>query len=498
MTLGRKALSAGILLSLAILVGRAAGFLREIQIASVFGLSEQADLAVILLTTPDLMLNLLLSGGLSAALIPEFTRLAPPERSALFYRASLAAGALFALIGGVIAVAPQTLLLLLAPAYAASPPAGFTLPFAITAIALPFAALTGVTGALLNAEQRFFVVGAGTLIFNAVIISVLLLAPKTISPLLALATGVALACIARYGSQFMVSLPHLRLRFALSGVDVRLLMRRFLATLTASTLILLMPVILRTLISFTGNGNIAAFNFATKLVELPSGIVLGAISTVAFSQLARLVAAGNESTASRIFADRAMLSVLLAIAIMVPAIWFAEPIAALLFGFGKMGAAEVRQIGDLARICFLTLPGVALTGLAVAMLNAHKRTAALLLRTAVAVVAVVGFALPGLLTGRAELIVLALPLAQALLASLLIHALKDLLRGRAVADARPWLALAAVLAISALFIVVDQLAGRTDIWFRVGLAGLAMLIALLTVIALVRPEKEDDLVQTSF
>jgi len=497
MTLGGKALSAGMLLSLAILIGRGAGFLREIQIASLFGLSQQADLAVILLTTPDLLLNLLLSGGLSAALIPEFARLALPERSALFYRVSLAAGALFALFAGVMALFPQVLLLVLAPAYALHPPQGYALPFAITAVALPFAALTGVTGALLNAEQRFFIVGTGTLIFNTVIVSVLMLAPRTFDPLLVLATGVASACIVRYASQLAVSLQHLRPSLKLRGVDIPALIRRFLATLTASTLILLMPVILRTLISFTGSGNIAAFNFATKLVELPSGIVLGAITTVAFSQLARLVAAGDGVTAGDVFVERATLSVLLSIAIMVPATWFAEPIAALLFGFGRMGAEEVRQIGELARICFLTLPGVALTGLSVAMLNAHRRTQTLLLRTAVAVVALGVFALPGLFAGKALFIILALPLAQTLLAGLLLYSVRDLRGKRSMVGTRVWLSLAAILTISALSVVVDLIIPRADILLRVGIAGLAMLVGMSAVIGFVRPQKGQTFVETS-
>ena len=56
--------------------GCVTGFLREIGIASVFGISTEADITILMLTIPDVLVNLLVAGGLSAALIPEFKALA--------------------------------------------------------------------------------------------------------------------------------------------------------------------------------------------------------------------------------------------------------------------------------------------------------------------------------------------------------------------------------------------------------------------------------------
>lgn len=64
----RSLLSAGLFLSLALMAGRLAGFGREVLLASSLGLSEQADIAIVLLTVPDLLVNLLLSGGIGVAL----------------------------------------------------------------------------------------------------------------------------------------------------------------------------------------------------------------------------------------------------------------------------------------------------------------------------------------------------------------------------------------------------------------------------------------------
>lgn len=60
---GTWTIGAGAILGMTLLVGRFSGLLREVQLAAVFGVSSQADAAVILLTLPDLLVNLLLSGA---------------------------------------------------------------------------------------------------------------------------------------------------------------------------------------------------------------------------------------------------------------------------------------------------------------------------------------------------------------------------------------------------------------------------------------------------
>ena len=53
-----------------ILFGRITGFTREWLISSISGANEQTDIAVVLLTFPDLIVNLILGGGFSTSLIP--------------------------------------------------------------------------------------------------------------------------------------------------------------------------------------------------------------------------------------------------------------------------------------------------------------------------------------------------------------------------------------------------------------------------------------------
>jgi putative peptidoglycan lipid II flippase len=73
--IGRWAIGAATLVGATLLAGRVSGLFREIQLAAAFGVSVSADVAVLLLTLPDLLVNLVLSGGLSAALIPRLRAL---------------------------------------------------------------------------------------------------------------------------------------------------------------------------------------------------------------------------------------------------------------------------------------------------------------------------------------------------------------------------------------------------------------------------------------
>lgn len=489
MSLFGKALSAGALLSLMILAGRVSGFLRDVRIGTVFGLSDQTDLAVILLTTPDLLVNLLLAGGLSAALVPEFTRLDRSEKSALFIKTSVAASLVFGVLAVVMATLPQLFLALLAPAYFSAPPAGYGVPFAIAAIALPFAALAGVSGALLNAEQKFFIVGAGTLLFNAVIVAILSAGSAVEAPLFLLAIAIAVASVLRYASQLLACLPHLGASLKMPSVEVQALARRFAATLTASTLILLMPIALRSLISLGGAGNIAAFSFASKLVELPTGIVLSTLTTITFPHLSRLLAANQSEEAWTLFVERSLLALLLAVAITLPAIWFAQPIASVLFGYGQMTPDDVRQIGDLAQICFLTLPAIALSGMAIALLNARRQARTLLLLTGASFAGLLLMTLPGLLLGQPKLIVAALPLANALLAALLLAAVWREKGSVSISAPRVFRALAAVVAITVLSAIADSTLALDHALPRVLLAGLGIGLAMLAVIVALNLQK---------
>lgn len=406
----KSLVSASVVLSLTLLLGRLSGFVREIQLGAIFGLSREGDFAIVMLTTPDLLVNLLLAGGLSAALVPEFARLDACGRARVFGVTSLLVLALFGTIGIVLAFFPSLLLLAFAPGYAGTPPSAYALPYAIAAMAIPLAGLTGVTSALLNSQHRFFVAGTGTLVFNLTIILVLLLMSSGQQSLLVLGIGLALAASLRYMSQVVAALPHMNWAGAANrDTDYRRLAFRFIQALGAATIVLFIPVILRALISLNGEGNIAAFNFATKLVELPLGIAITTISTVAFPALSRAFGANNGPEQLRIYESGIQRALLLALCITIPGIWFSYPLVELVFGRGRIGPSDLSLISDLARLGFLTLPLISVSSMATVLLNARGQTGLLLKVTLASVCVVPLAALPGIWNADARFVMAALP-----------------------------------------------------------------------------------------
>ena len=182
-------LGAGGLLAIALLAGRASGLAREVLLAATFGVSLQADVAVLLLTVPDLLVNILLAGGLSAALVPRLRGKSDQAAGQLFRRTGGWVVAAFSLIGVIVVAAPEALFAILAPGLPGPTRIVAGTAILMVALSIPLTALSGVSTAYLNAKDKFFVAGTGTLIFNLVVISSLLFLPA-VNGLLGLAVAI--------------------------------------------------------------------------------------------------------------------------------------------------------------------------------------------------------------------------------------------------------------------------------------------------------------------
>jgi len=407
----RNLLSATVLLSLALMAGRLAGLGRELLLASSFGLSAQADMAVVLLSVPDLLVNLLLSGGIGVALVPLLRSASDSEAALLLHQVSLVVGGLFALLALLFACTPSLWLRLLAPGMdTSSQPLGGWLRSAL-AVTIVLTALSGVTSAALNARDRFFVAGCGTLIFNLAVISALVwMLWRQNTVLTGLVVGIVIGAWLRWGVQWQALR---RLRKSLkreSGwrLDSALL-RSFAAGLTAATLLTLVPVALRAAASYLGEGQLAAFNYAIKLVELPLGVLITTIATVAFPRLSQAFHEGDGYAFDTLLSTAIARSLLMSFAVVLCGWPVMNDVVWLLFGYGKLSAIELVHIADLARIALFSVPWVGLVGLAAVSLNAQRSPQQVLRRTLLALLALPLLCLPGLWYGQAKWIMWALP-----------------------------------------------------------------------------------------
>lgn len=400
---------------MALLAGRLSGLARELILASRFGISSQADVAVVMLTVPDLLVNLLLSGGLSAALVPRLRALPVDAAVQLFRNACLWAMLAFGTLSIVIAIWPEGLFALFAPGIP-HPSKVISGPIiAFLALSIPLTALSGVTGAFLNSRERFFVAGLGTLIFNLVIIAALL-AWRRGDALLALAAALLAGAAARLFSQAVI-LPRNALRWGSGNSKFdRGFLLAFAAGIAASSLTLAPAALVRAAASLLGTGNVATFNYAQKLVELPLGILITTISTVALTRLSGQYAENKDTDAKRTLAAGLRLALLLAIMVVAFGELLAGQVASLIFLRGAIDAQGVGQIAELTRVILIGVPFVAIASLAAAALNAQLRTPEVLRATAISIGVLIILAIPGLLLSSGLLLMAAVVGSQAALA----------------------------------------------------------------------------------
>jgi len=338
-------LRSGSLVAGLILLGRLTGFGREWLLAARAGASSSSDLAIVLLTLPDLLVNLLLGGGLGATLVPALQQLVPGQRQRLATQVALLIGLVFVLVAVVLGQGAPQLLALMAPGVAGAERTTGQGPLMVALVALPLTALAGVTTALLNACGRFGLGACGTALFNLLVMAAL---ASQIPVVWAVAWGVIAGSLLRLLVQ-MLGAGWRRLdTWRNPWLIDRPLMRRFGGNFGFITALVLMAPITRSWASSADTGALSLFNYASKIVELPLGVLMGALSTVLLPHLA--------SNPSPAVVGRALrLSTLVAIAITVPAVMWATPLARIVYFRADFSAPQLQQLGQATALSFAFL-----------------------------------------------------------------------------------------------------------------------------------------------
>jgi putative peptidoglycan lipid II flippase len=435
--------------AIAIALGRLSGLAREVVLArEAGGATAAADVSIVVLGFPDFLVSLIISGALTAVLVPEFQRAGAQRAAALFVQSSIVVGgamSAFALVGALVA---PWLIRLLAPGFEPAIVGQAVAPFRWMLWAVPFAGLSCVTTAWLNASDRFFIAAAGTLVANIAIIYCLTRAVNADSVPMAVAAGIVVGSALRWGSQMVPSVRALSGGAMSSGwlVDSAMTMR-YLHALGATSLLLFMPVLGRAFASLVNPGAVALYNYATKLVELPLGVAITVIATVLFPRFSRLF--GDSATredAVRLLVTGMQAMLLVSLAFMLPCVWFAREIAVVIFGAASMSQQDLMLLSSIAAIGFLSLVPQGIATLLIGALNADGDNRAVFRRVGLVVGA---FALAGLLLvheGGLAFLMSALVGTYALLIVMLVRRIASRLGTPILRRALTWPVLRAVLA----------------------------------------------------
>jgi putative peptidoglycan lipid II flippase len=359
-------------LSLALLVAsRLLGLLRETAQAAAFGASGLADVAVLMLTLPDWLAGVLASGALAYVMLPAWARQADAQVAASQRRLALwllGGGIAFALL---LAWRREEAIDLLAPGLGVSLHAAAAQAITWAAAALPLALLAALWATRLQHEREFVGMYGSNLVVNGVLVVALLALAfaGTVGAggLVFLAWGLAGAMVARL-AWLAWRLPRTE---RAADADLPSVPTWLWAALAAG-LPLALPFAARSIASASGEGALATFNYAWKLVELPLMLAVQLVATLAFPAITRAFAEGEDAPAAAVRPAMA-LAWTLACAAAAGLLLAAPALAQLLFGWGRMDAGALIKVADWGRIAAWGLLPQALIAVALTVLATQRR-----------------------------------------------------------------------------------------------------------------------------
>ena len=355
-----------------ILLSRIIGLVRQRVFAHYFGTSAAADAFWAAFRIPNLLQNLFGEGALSASFIPVYAGLlARGEERA----AARVAGAVAALLGLVISllvllgvVATPLLISVIAPGFEGETRA---LTIRLVRIFFPGAGLLVASAwclGILNSHGRFFLSYAAPVIWNAAIITALVVWGGSVA-LPELAMAAAWASVVGSGLQFAVQVPTvlrvaggIRPAFDTASVHVREVARNFLPAFVSRGAAQIGAYVDTLIASLLPTGAVAALGYAQTIYMLPVSLFGMAVSAAELPAMSR--ASGTETEVAAALRER-MNGGLRRIA------FFVVPSAAALLGLGHLVAALLFQTGNFSaaesRYVWAILAGAAVGLLAMTM-----------------------------------------------------------------------------------------------------------------------------------
>lgn len=371
--MSKSLLKTSVFIGLALFLSRLSGLLREQVLGAQLGLSAQSDAVLLIITLPDFLIGLLLSGGFSAALVPALSKAEPGDRVTLLRRMGV-----WTLVGSVgtaalIFLSMPLLVNLLAPALDIGTVQHFPVGFFFAASTLPVAAVIGMTSAYLNVKGLYSMPAYSVLVFNGALIVYFLFGISEAVVNFAVFGAVLLgASFLRLGFQVIRMREVFTGRSTVAQFDSGFVVR-FGQGVLAYSLVVGVPIIYRSLFAQEGPGALSQFNYALRLFDLQIGMLVTPLVLV-FLPLLSVLPSGKDP----VFKARTILAIKAAFAICaigaVLTAVFARPVAAVLFGYGEMAGNGADSIATTTSLLMIGLPFMGVFQILGVALNADGRT----------------------------------------------------------------------------------------------------------------------------
>ena len=367
-----------------LLLSRVLGLLRESAQAAAFGSSGMGDAVIVMFTLPDLFVGILVSGALSYVLLPVWAQQSPDAQAAGQKKIACALVGGGLALGALVWLFRHAVVQVLAPGLTGEMRAASAGALGWSAVVLPLAMLAALWVTRLQHERDFVGMYAGNLTVNLVLVAGLVIAAKTeleptgadtltlLGVCLVIAMALRLAWLAwRLPGQFSSPLSS-RLQPAATKQLTHLPAASvWLWAALSSGLLLALPLAARSMASGAGEGALASFNYAWKLIELPLVLAVQLVASLAFPAITR-TQAGTPERQQAVSLAFLIAWALACVAVAVVAT-FSLPIANLLFGWGRMSAGNLEVIGQWSAIGIWSLLPQALMAVLLTVMATHGR-----------------------------------------------------------------------------------------------------------------------------
>jgi len=355
------------------------GLVRDRVFARTFGAGEELDVYNAALVLPELVLDVLVLAGLTAAFVPVLLRLErdEPSRALEFARTVVTVATIvMAVAAGVLFVVAPWTVGIVAPGFDAAQAEQYTLLFRQMCLTCLVFAASFALGELLVARQRFLAYGMAPLLYNlGIVLGALVLAPSMGIEGVAIGTlagaslhlAVRVAGVIRAGFRYR---PVLGVRTPEFREFLRLSVPRAVAQpIEALTFLLFTRVA-----SEMAAGSVSAVSFARNFQSVPVSLIGIAFSVAAFPVLSRVAATGDRARFRRLVRDDVLLiGALSALAGLALAL-VAELAIQVLLGGEAFDAADVSMTATLLVVFAVSVPLESLTHVLARSIYATRHT----------------------------------------------------------------------------------------------------------------------------
>jgi putative peptidoglycan lipid II flippase len=356
------------------LLSRVTGLARETLIARAFGASQYTDAFYVAFRIPNLLRRLSAEGAFSQAFVPilaEFKNQQGHDATKALVDAmsTVLAWALAAL--SVAGIFGATWVVFAVASGLRTDGQAFPLAVTMTRIMFPyivFISLTTLASGVLNTYKNFSLPAFAPMLLNvAFIAAAVFVAPHMKVPVYALAWAVIVGGVL----QFAVQLPGLKKidMVPLIGLDPARALRhpgvkRVLAKMVPATFAVsvaqLSLIINTNIASRLGQGAVSWINYADRLMEFPTALLGVALGTILLPSLSKAHVDADSTEYSALLDWGLRVTFLLAAPSALALFFFAEPLTATLFNYGKFDAHTVVMVARALATYGIGLVGIIL------------------------------------------------------------------------------------------------------------------------------------------